>query len=687
MEPTARTNLLWASLLVEECVRCGVTDFFVAPGSRSTPIVFAIAGNKKAAPHIHYDERGTAFAALGYARATGRPAAWVTTSGTAVANGLPAVVEASVDGVPMLLLTADRPPELRRTGANQTVDQPGIFGGYVRWEFDVPAPDPRADPASLLTLVDQALHRARRPPAGPVHLNLMFREPLIPGPEAVQEEAPEHLKGWQNGASPYTTYPATKPAVPESEIGELASRVEGAGRGIIVAGRLHGREEGEAAARLARHLGWPLFADVGSQVRFGEATENLVAHYDLALLDAGSSEANRPEAVIHLGGGSVSKRLGQFIAGARPEMYAVVREDPSRLDPNHIVTHYVESGIQGFCDGLITCTGERGAEGGKPGGGQPGGGWLCGWLDASRRISGLLALAEEENGGELAEPYVARSVVRDMPEGSGLVVASSMPVRDVDSYAGPRPDAEYIPVAVNRGASGIDGTVATAAGFAVGHGEPVTVVIGDLALLHDLNSLAMLRDLSVTLVVINNDGGGIFSMLPVSEHQTVFETYFGTPHGLGFEGAARMFGLAYDRPRTMEEFRDVYRRASAGPGIIEVVTDRKRGVELRRELARRVSGRWGSGSGSGGEDAGQEERQDREVEQQGRYEGRILRVEGGPQPIDEAENGVKGRGGEQDQERERPEAPDRYPDPDVERQPGHGEQRRNQHEGEEDAPG
>ena len=176
---TPRANRLWAYLIVEELVRCGVDFFCVAPGSRSTPLVAALAASERARSLIHFDERGTAFAALGHARATGRPAAWITTSGTAVANGLPAVVEASTDGVPMILLTADRPPELRQTGANQTIDQPDIFGDYVRWRFDLPAPDPAIDPAMVLTTVDQAAYRAARTPQGPVHLNLMFRETFL----------------------------------------------------------------------------------------------------------------------------------------------------------------------------------------------------------------------------------------------------------------------------------------------------------------------------------------------------------------------------------------------------------------------------------------------------------------------------------------------------------------------------
>src|SRR5918992_1312294 len=201
---TPRANRLWAYLIVEELVRSGVDFFCVAPGSRSTPLVAALATNENAESLIHFDERGTAFAALGYARATGRPAAWITTSGTAVANGLPAVVEAATDGVPMILLTADRPPELRQTGANQTIDQPDIFGDYVRWRFDLPAPQEAVDRAMVLTTVDQAVYRTLRAPSGPVHLNLMFREPFIPDEDPGEElSVPPR---WQRSGEPYTRY-------------------------------------------------------------------------------------------------------------------------------------------------------------------------------------------------------------------------------------------------------------------------------------------------------------------------------------------------------------------------------------------------------------------------------------------------------------------------------------------------
>jgi 2-succinyl-5-enolpyruvyl-6-hydroxy-3-cyclohexene-1-carboxylate synthase len=575
---TPRANRLWAHLIVEELLRCGVDFFCVAPGSRSTPLIAALAANEKARSLIHFDERGTAFAALGYARATGRPAAWITTSGTAVANGLPAVVEAATDGVPMILLTADRPPELRQTGANQTIDQPDIFGDYVRWRFDLPAPDLSIDPAMVLTTVDQAAYRAGRTPQGPVHLNLMFREPFLPEDEDALSGPPS----WMKSGEPYTRYAATKSAVDGAEVHHLWEALRQAKRGLVVAGRLASRKQGEAVLRLAETLGWPLLPDVGSQVRLGTGSENLAAHYDALLAGGSFADGHTPEAVVHVGGRALSKRLEQFLTRSRPDPYVVVRENPFRLDPGHRVTHSVEADVVDFCAALV-----RAATEDPPAVDAP---WAAGWREASEEARHHLdeLFSATEN---LSEPLVARVVSRNVPLDHGLVVASSMPVRDLDTYAAT--DGAPVPVAANRGASGIDGTVATAAGFSRGLGRSVTLLIGDLALLHDLNSLAMLRDLHVVVIVLNNDGGGIFSFLPVASQKEFFEPYFGTPQGVGFEPAAKMFGLGYERPGTTEEFVEAYRAACScdSSTLIEVKTDREENVALHRELLLGISSR------------------------------------------------------------------------------------------------
>jgi 2-succinyl-5-enolpyruvyl-6-hydroxy-3-cyclohexene-1-carboxylate synthase len=575
---TPRANRLWAHLIIEELLRCGLNFFCVAPGSRSTPLVAALAANEKARSLIHFDERGTAFAALGHARATGHPAAWITTSGTAVANGLPAVVEAATDGVPMMLLTADRPPELRQTGANQTIDQPDIFGDYVRWRFDLPAPDPGVDSAMVLTTVDQAAYRASRTPRGPVHLNLMFREPFLPDSE--DEDIQSGPSSWAQSTEPYTRYAATKPAVDEMEIHNLWETLRPVERGLVVAGRLASRKEGEAVLRLADTLGWPLLPDIGSQVRLGTNSKGLVAHYDALLAGDSFALAYTPEAVVHVGGRALSKRLEQFLARSRQDPYVVVRENPFRLDPAHRVTHSVEANVVDFCTELA-----RAATEDPPAADAS---WAAGWRKASEEVNRHL---DEIFSEEPSEPLVARVVSRNVPPDHGLVVASSMPVRDLDAFAAT--DGAPVPVAANRGASGIDGTVATAAGFARGLGQPVTLLIGDLALLHDLNSLALLQDMHVVVVVLNNDGGGIFSFLPVARHEEFFEPYFGTPQGVGFEPAAKMFGLGYERPATTAEFVEAYGSACTrgSSTLIEIKTDRGENVALHRRVLAEVAAR------------------------------------------------------------------------------------------------
>jgi 2-succinyl-5-enolpyruvyl-6-hydroxy-3-cyclohexene-1-carboxylate synthase len=407
----------------------------------------------------------------------------------------------------------------------------------------------------------------------------MFREPFLPDPEEGPDEELPAPPRWRESHVPYTRYAAARPAVDPDEVEHLLEELRPVKRGLVVAGRLGNREQGEAALGLAGSLGWPLLPDVGSQVRLGIRSKSLVAYHDALLASEPFNETNAPEAVLHVGGRALSKRLEQFLARSRPDPYVVVRENPFRLDPGHQVTHSVEADVVGFCDALARAAGGDSSV-------DPA--WTAGWHVASGRVDiyldRLFAGMEELN-----EPLVARLISRYIPEGHGLCVASSMPIRDVDTFAAT--DGAIAPVAANRGASGIDGTVATASGFARGSGLPITLLIGDLALLHDLNSLAMLRDLPVVVVVLNNDGGAIFSFLPVARHEEFFEPYFGTPQGVSFEGAAKMFGLAYELPPTTEEFVEAYSAAVArsAPTLIEVRTDRVENVALHSRLLEEIS--------------------------------------------------------------------------------------------------
>ena len=567
-------NHLWAALLVEELVRQGTALFVVCPGSRSTPLAVAVAENPRAEALVHWDERAAAFVALGWGRATGRPAAVVTTSGTAVANLLPAAVEADADGVPLILLTADRPPELRETGANQTVRQPPVFRDVARWALDWPVPTVDVPARWVLSTAAHAAHRALRPP-GPVHLNLPFREPLAAtadGTDAATILA--DVAAWAERDAPFTAAARvdrrSEPVDADGVDPDLVDRLARAERGVVVAGDLGGGERAaRLAARLARSLGWPLLPDLRSGLRLG-APDAAAPFVDLAL----ASERLRAEpadAVVHLGGRVVSKRLARFLATSRPETYLAVSERPERVDPDGLVTDRLV---------LAAADGAAALEGVGPCG-PPG--WRARWRAASDAVADVLDAVEG-----LSEPTVARALSAD--ETGALVVAASMPIRDVEAFA--PADGPPTRVVANRGASGIDGTVATAHGVARGLGRPVTALIGDLALLHDQTSLALLRSgPPVVVVVVNNDGGGIFHRLPIAQgpgalDARTFERMFGTPHGLTFEHAARQVGLAYHAPATPQAFRAALdaARQSGASALVEVRTDRAEQAALRARI-------------------------------------------------------------------------------------------------------
>jgi len=572
------TTYLWTQLLVEELVRNGVETFFIAPGSRSTPLTVAVARHPTAKTVLHVDERGNAFAALGYGRATQTPAAWITTSGTAVANGLPAAVEASVDGVPLLLLTADRPPELRDTGANQTIDQVKIFGDYVRWQVDVPPPTDEIDPAYVLTTVDQAIHRTTRAPAGPVHVNCMFRKPLEPVESEGSVTVPTAVEKWAAGTDPYTQCPTPVPTPSGPEVEALAEDLSSTGKGLVVAGRLDTAAAADAMQRLATYLGWPLVPDLTSRLRLGTGQgAGQVPYGDLVLTSETFREAHAPEAVLQVGGRFASKRLRLFLRDSTPETWAVVRPDPSRIDPDHRITHHVEADVPTVADALIARLDD--------GGGATD--WRTAWTTASERAEAVVRTHADETDA-LTEPLMATVLTDEMPSNHALMAASSMPVRDLNRHGSTAAHAG--PAYANRGASGIDGTVATAAGVATGRDGPVTLLIGDLALWHDLNGLALLQDRPVVVVVVNNDGGGIFHFLPIREHDD-FDPYFTTPHGRTFEDAAATFDLPYHRPETPTDFRAAYEEAcrSGESALIEVETNREVNRRVHEALERRVA--------------------------------------------------------------------------------------------------
>jgi 2-succinyl-5-enolpyruvyl-6-hydroxy-3-cyclohexene-1-carboxylate synthase len=567
-------NALWGALLVEELWRQGVRHVVLAPGSRSTPLVVAAAKHRGLRCHVIVDERAAAFFALGIARGSAQPAAVITTSGTAVANLAPAVVEAAIDRVPMLLLTADRPPELRDCGAPQTIDQGALFTSYLRWRFELPPPDDRMPARAVLTAAAHGYARARDG-LGPVQINCMFREPLAPAAAQWDHGCLAGLEGWNAGKAPYTRAVSGPRVLSDAQIDAQAAALAQIENGVVVAGALPA-DAGAAVLELAARLGWPLWADVRSGLRLHDEARPHVPHLARALDARGTP---RPGAVLQLGARLTEQRVQQIAAAARTVWLVEASDD--RLDPGHAVTARVCADVAPWCRAIAARI--------EPRGDAP---ILAAAAEADRRVEAAIE-AHFAADRSLTEPYVARWLSAHVPEDHGLFVSSSMPIRDLQTFA--RRDGPALRVAANRGASGIDGVLASAAGYAVGRGGPVTLLIGDLALLHDLGSMALLGKLGHTFVAVllNNGGGSIFGLLPIAAHGDVFSPWFDAPHSFTFAGTARDFGVAHALVTTRDELAQSYRAAlqRGGATLLEVRSSlaENRDAHLRlEEVVRRA---------------------------------------------------------------------------------------------------
>jgi 2-succinyl-5-enolpyruvyl-6-hydroxy-3-cyclohexene-1-carboxylate synthase len=556
------THLLLRAF-VDELARCGVREACTSPGSRCSPIVLALVRDGRLRCHSHIDERCSGFFAVGAAKASGLPVAIACTSGTAAANLAPAVVEAWEARVPLIVLTADRPPELREVGAGQAIDQIKLYGAAAKWFFEVGTHD--ATPERLRwmrMLACRAVWTALDGRRGPVHLNLPLREPLVPPVEL----APDAVGGRSCGR------PWLLRSTPGEDAGAagraLAVVARDAHRPLVVAGRA---EPGlEAIAPACERLGWPLLADPLSGARRGGAA---VAHYDLLLRSPAFAAAQRPDLVIRCGDLPTSKPLRAWLDGLDAGVTQLGFDPQSSWhDPSGSLQVVLAADAAATL--VATATHAPSAD--------PA--WLAAWRDADARaavaIDGVL-------GDELSEPRVARELGARLPAGATLFVASSMPVRDVEAYTAVRDDAPR--VLCNRGANGIDGTVSSAFGAAAVAGGPVVLLIGDVALAHDLGGLLAARrlGLALTIVLIDNDGGGIFEFLPVAGEREVFEEHIATPHGLDFAHAAALYGCDHERVETVVALRAALDRAVGEPGtaIIELRTERAANLALHRALA------------------------------------------------------------------------------------------------------
>lgn len=561
---------VWSTLIIEELVRHGVTRFCISPGSRSTPLTAAAARNPGATCSIFPDERAAAFFALGFARAASKPAVLLCTSGTAVANYFPAVVEASFDNQPMLVLSADRPFELLETGANQTIRQQGIFGSYTRWHIELPEPSEEIPAAALLSTIDHAVRQSLGTPPGPVHLNLPFRSPFDPVDISANSAWTASLDRWNKEHEPLGSFTFSKKTASANTVNHLHDLLTKASSPLFVAGKLDRRADAEAVFSLSRKLDIPLYADISSGLRLHREHAPLQP----LLLSERFTSGFKADLVLHFGGKIVGKHLLAAIQRWEPKNFIVIDPYPSRYNPDHNATRQIEASPEDVALQLAARIEQ-----------------LCQNDLPLRALSSAIEQELDEYCSPeklLTEISTARIVSAAIPEGHGLFLANSMPIRDVDSYAALRQNGDAPRCGMNRGASGIDGNIATAAGFAQGLEAPVTLVIGDISFLHDLNSLTLLRAMQhpLHIVVINNNGGGIFSFLPIADEKDIFETYFATPQSYSIRSAAETFGIAYSKPSDKRQFEECYqeRYRSNSSGIIEITCSREENLAEHRSL-------------------------------------------------------------------------------------------------------
>lgn len=563
---TAAANTGAARAFVRALAASGVTDACITPGSRSTPLTVAFAEQAAIRLWLHLDERASGYFALGLARASGRPVAVVCTSGTAAANLLPAVCEANLSRVPMVACTADRPPRLRDVGAAQTIPQVGMFGANVRWAQDLPLPsgDP-ADAALFAGFAARAVRTALGALPGPVHVNFPFEEPLLAPPGA--HPAPETV-----AASAEPVRLRTHPA--PTDLATVAALLGQARRPLIVAGpETGGLPAGEIAA-LAAALDAPILADPLSGLRTGPHDRSRVlGSYDAVLRDPHADGA-APDCVLRFGAIPTSKAVGQFLARHAAATHILCDLPGSWRDPFATTTQALAGDPELACRALLAAV-PAGA------GGEPG--WCDGWLERDSRAGA--AMREAAAGfTEMFEGRVFVELQAALPPGATIVAGNSMPVRDLDAFIAS--DNRPLTLVSNRGANGIDGVTSSALGAAAAGAGPVVLVIGDLSFYHDLTGLwaAKRHNLDLTIVLVNNDGGGIFHYLPQSAHEGVFEEWFGTPSGLDFSHAVRMFGGVHTPAESWDTFRTALAGAGAhGLNVIEVRTDRARNVDMHRE--------------------------------------------------------------------------------------------------------
>lgn len=559
---------------VDELTRLGVCETVISPGSRSTPLAMLMAEHESMKTYVHVDERSAAYFALGIAKAKRRPVAILCTSGTAAANYWPAVSEAFHSRVPLLILTADRPHELRDVGAPQAMNQLNLFGSFAKEFIEMALPEASERMYQYVrTTTARAIAVMNGAPSGPVHMNFPLREPLIPN-----FSLPNLWEGGKAGrANQYTSVTFGNSVLPPFHAGSLSKRLASMEKGLIVCGEMNDPSFAEEVAAFAAAYQYPILADPLSNVRSGKhEKENVLECYD-AFLRNEEIQNLQPDIIIRFGAMPVSKALTQYIQSRTSAVHLVIEKGGWR-DPALIASEMIYADEVSVCRQLTAFASANQRE--------------TAWLRMWRELN---ALAREHlsYAGLDEEPFEGRVMMEladVLPDQSALFVGNSMPIRDVDTFFLTRD--KKINILANRGVNGIDGTVSTALGAST-HYEPLVLVLGDLSFYHDLNGLlaAKLHNLNATIVVINNDGGGIFSFLPQYAEKKHFEALFGTPLGLDYEHVVNMYHGVFSRPKTWEQFRSAVANgiSSNGLHVIEIRTNRESNLQMHRALWATIS--------------------------------------------------------------------------------------------------
>lgn len=560
-------NTLWANVFVDELARAGLKSVCIAPGSRSTPLTIAFARHGGIRIYAHLDERSAAFFALGLALASDEPVALVCTSGTAAANFFPAIVEAHMSRVPLIVLTADRPPELRYSGANQTIDQVKIYGDYALWAVDAGLPEaepPAVAIRNLRTLSARAYAKANGIRKGVVHINMPFRKPLEPIEVAGDiVDVPRGAEA-RHGDRPYTQLRTTQ-ATPAAIPADLHDIIEAHPDGIIVAGINAHRSAQGLIPDIMQQTGYPLIADPVSGFRFG--MEGVIGGYETFLK---ALHIPRPEVIIRVGDVPVSSLLNQYVTTSQPAYYVHLSTDGEWSDDSHLITHLVTVGNR---YGNQSTTFNRPTR-------------LQTQMQQIEQHTWKI-IDDKLSEGEYFDGAAVYDVVDLIPSESTLFVGNSLPVRLLDQFG--KPQSKRIHVYASRGASGIDGNISTALGAGTARPDhPLVAIVGDITFYHDMNGLLAVQrnGVPVTIVLLNNNGGGIFHRLPVKDFEPEFTDLFVMPHGLEFEHAARMYGLEYVRADDRRAFRQAFSESvnKKLSRVIEVRTDTTLDLQRRQEI-------------------------------------------------------------------------------------------------------